>query len=165
MIARVEQHPEVELDYVQILEGLQVGAARRLKSHFNGYRQTAGETPTWDADIEGALAEMAFSKWAGVFFGGSVGQFKEADVGNTIAIRHTRWPNGRLILREGDPLEHHYILLTGGYGKYTIAGHIPGYRAKQSKFLSKPDPARPECYAVPQAELEPVGEPNAWVLR
>ncbi len=158
----IEDYPVVELDYVQIMEGLQVGAARRLKSHFKKYSTAGNPSPSWDADIEGALAEMAFAKWAGVFYNGSVGQFKEADVGQSIAIRHTRHTKGRLILRDGDPQQHTYVLLTGGYGRYTIAGHIPGYLAMADKYKSRPDPKRAECFAVPQEALTPVGDPKAW---
>jgi len=83
---------------------------------------------------------------------------KQPDIiGNTGTIYEVRTPNkrfGKLIVREGDRYDAHYILATElDLYTYKIVGWTMGVVAMQDCYWSAPDPKRELCWAVPQNKL------------
>lgn len=139
--------PEIEM-------ALAVGRLRRVSSlqagHVNahGYDGVNG----WDVDIEGAAAEMAYCKSRGLYFPGVVGNYKGADVGDKVQVRHTVLESGCLILRENDSDNHYYVLVVGKIPQFTIVGWICGKDGKKPEWWKAPN-GRPGAWFVPHGAL------------
>lgn len=132
-----------------------IGGMRRMESLAKGLKGCAGfDLPgVWDTDIEGAAAELAYCKFRGQYWGGTVNTFKAADVGVAVQIRSTPRPNGSLILRPGDDDSHYYVLVTGMIPKFRIVGWLRGREGKRDEFKQNPN-NRPPAFFVPQSVLK-----------
>ena len=86
-------------------------------------------------------AEIAAAKWFGIKdFKLELDKFKiRADVGNRIEIKHTKWIDGHLILRERDRVEDLAVLVVGESPTYYVKGWIPIRAAKTSRFKHDKD--------------------------
>lgn len=147
-----------EMTMVTLIAGLRRGESKannRADNHgFNG-------DGAWDVEIEGCAAEMAYSKYRGVYWSGSVCSFKGADSGSNVQIRHTEIQKGSLIVRECDNDDHYYVLVVGKAPVMRVVGYIQGRFAKDKRFLKAPN-GRDPAYFVPQSELKkiPPGKRN-----
>lgn len=133
--------------------GATIGVMRRIASYkklHDNHRSPRGDDDTWDRDIEGACAELAYAKWAGVHWDGSIGSFHEPDVGK-VQVRSTKYQSGCLIIRADDILEHAYVLVTGVHPTYKICGWLYGREAVRNDWR-KDD----ESWFVPQTALRSI---------
>ena len=148
----------VKLTWHEAAIGAEIGKLRRLTSIKNGRSQTAGAKLGWTEDIEGACAELALAKYLGIYWNGSVDTFKsQPDVGE-LEVRHTSYPNGKLIVRPHDSDTATFVLIVGTCPEYRIVGTKVGLEAKRPEWLSDPTSAnRPSAYFVPQSELKALG--------
>lgn len=80
---------------------------------------------------------MAYCKFRGRYWAGTVCSFKEADCGSNIQIRHATLVRGKLIVRASDNDDHYYVLVTGKAPKLKIVGWIEGGNAKYPSILGK----------------------------
>lgn len=138
--------------------GALIGASRRIESMLNGRTSgahTHDELNAWDIDIEGACAEIAVAKCIGRYWSGSVGSFKEPDIGQDVQVRWTHLVTGRLIVRDDDPDEHRYVLVVGTAPRYRVVGWMRGSEAKNPLFAKDPN-GRPSAFFVPQSCLHPI---------
>lgn len=101
-------------------------------------------------DIQGALAELAFSKafklkWDRTTWGGryDVGKFQ---------VRSTKHLNGCLLIRKNDEDEDNYVLVIDQCPKFEIIGWLRGKDAKKNKWIRIPN-NRPPAWFVPQEYL------------
>jgi len=62
-----------------------------------------------------------------------------ADIGNRIEIKHTKWLDGHLILRERDRVEDLAVLVVGESPTYYVKGWIPIRSAKTTRFKHDKD--------------------------
>jgi hypothetical protein len=106
-------------------------------------------------DINGAAAEIAFAR----AIGADISQSNTPDQGPDVAgyhVRSTDWPQGKLIVRPGESLDNHYVLVVGFGLTWRIVGSIRGREAMQSNFRSRLQNGRPDCFMVPQTALRPI---------
>ena len=106
------------------------GVSRRIdsmKTGLNNQKQSDGSD--WAIDIEGACAELAVAKQMNLFWNGHVQSFKNADVG-VLHVRSTVHHDGHLIVKDNDPDDAVFMLVTCACPVYTIVGGISGARAR-----------------------------------
>ena len=86
-------------------------------------------------------AEIAAAKYFGIAdFKLEIIKFKErADLGNRIEVKHTKWLDGHLILRERDRTQDLAVLVVGESPIYYVKGWIPIRAAKTSRFKHDKD--------------------------
>lgn len=140
----------VKLTRQEVLMGANIGVMRRIASYtklHDNHRSPRGDDDTWDRDIEGACAELAFAKFANVFWDGSIGSFHAPDVGN-IQVRSTKYQSGCLIVRADDTREHIYVLVCGVHPTYKMIGWMYGHEAMQEEWRKDE-----ESWFVPQTCL------------
>lgn len=144
----------------------EIGCLRHQRSRERGLGDVAGldmeDSEKLPLDILGAGAELAVAKALGVEWSATVDADKGApDVtcpwGEPWQVRHSSHPNARLIGRPRDPRRHYYVLVTGGPSAYIVRGYTLGEVLFSDCNRCTPDPTRPECYAMPQSSLRPLG--------
>ena len=86
-------------------------------------------------------AEIAAARYFGITdFKLELDKFKlRADIGNRIEVKHTKWLDGHLILRERDRVEDLAVLVCGESPNYWVKGWIPIRAAKTSRFKHDKD--------------------------
>jgi hypothetical protein len=144
------------LTEVEMYEAGQLGLRRTIKSRAR-FLDTGkhGEHPNqWEIDILGAMAEKAVAKGLGVYCEPTVNTFHAPDVG-PLQVRSTCYPNGKLIIRPGDP-PGNYVLVITRPPVFRIAGVYQFSGQGQPEHLSQPDQTRPTCWAIPQDELKDI---------
>lgn len=144
----------VVLSVAEVMQGVVAGAMRRIRNRKLQTADRYGAPPSpWDADIEGAMAEMAVAKYLGEFW--SYGKWSTPDTSGGRQVRSTRHKDGRLILYKGDADDDVFVLVRGGDGVYEIAGWIVAKDGKKEEYWTNPDTVR--CaYFVPQSVLHPI---------
>ena len=106
------------------------GVSRRIdsmKTWLNNQKQSEGSD--WAIDIEGACAELAVAKHMKLFWSGHTRSFKNEDVG-PLHVRSTTHKDGHLIVKDNDPDDAVFVLVTCACPVYTIVGGISGARAR-----------------------------------
>jgi hypothetical protein len=143
----------VKLTSTEILMAAHVGVARTVENLAKGRREQYGTTTNWwETAIEGALAECARAKWAGVYWEG-VGTIHSADAADGDDTRSTSREDGCLILHPRDPDFRRFWLLIGVRGTYRVCGSILGIDGKQPQYWKDPGTGRP-AFFVPQSALK-----------
>jgi hypothetical protein len=146
----------VVLTWREVAIGADVGVARRIRSMANGRQERFDPSrgDPWGRDINGACGEMAVAKFLGVYWGGHVDTFRDADVGARIQVRWTSRDDGDLFVKPQDDPAHTFVLVTGFPPNLVIRGAFRGADAKQDDRwdASLPEPA----FKVPQTELAPL---------
>jgi len=134
-----------------------VGAKRHIESVFAGRTPADGFDQTkadiYRINIEGAAAEMAYCKFRGVYFPATVNNFKSADVGSNVQVRHTKRPDGDLRITKNDNPEHFFVLVIGIPPVMHIVGWIKGADGMRPEWLRVLTEGRAASYWVPQREL------------
>lgn len=147
---------EVRITYKEMMEAGHVGLMRMVENIKEDRVETHGvttDTSAWGRHVEAAMAELAFCKHYGFYWGG-LGSLKAPDVyGTNIEIRHTHYPNGKLIVQANNEDDHIYWLLTGRFGEYIIHGYMAGTDAKQDQWWPGPRPDQHKAFFVPQSAL------------
>jgi hypothetical protein len=121
----------VTLSPDEIHAGATHGILRRFMKH-NGMRSERSQkmASSWDNEIEGALAELAWCKMRGRFWSGMSG-LKHVDAGK-VEIRWTRHENGGLIFYpDRDKDTSTFILARGFAPTYEFVGYMTGAEARQ----------------------------------
>lgn len=145
---------EIKLTLPEMEIAKTIGCLRRFESMRQNLKRKHGyeEAAVWDVDIEGAAAELAYSKFRGMYWGGCVNNYKQADVGKNVQVRSTKLKSGSLIIRENDEDDHFYVLVVGKIPNFEIKGWILGKDGKQDKWKKAPN-GRVASYFVPQEAL------------
>lgn len=130
------------------------------------YQPTCGESVEGSAarHLIGARSELAVAKALNLFWAGSLDTFKNADIGNTLQVRGTRYKDGCLLIREGDNPEHRYLLAIGDSARWWVAGWLPGYECRRDDWKRAPG-GRPATWMVPQSALRAIRELRELLLR
>src|SRR5690242_899124 len=98
-----------------------VGCKRQLKALEQGNPDRHGfEGLGWDNHVEGAAAELAVAKCRGVYWGGHVNVFSEADLGQRVQVRLRTKHSYDLIVRPDDDDGHAFVLVTGNLPNFRI---------------------------------------------
>jgi hypothetical protein len=96
---------------------------------------------------------MAAGKFLKQYWSGSVGTFKDPDVGE-LQVRSTVYVEGHFIIREADSSEQFYVFVRGEAPTYEIVGWIQGKNAKLDKFF-RPDKKDGDAWWVPADFITP----------
>jgi hypothetical protein len=140
---------EIILTAPEIMLGATAGIMRQvenIKLKSKAY-YGAGHERDWQYNIEGALGEMALSKYLGVYWKGK-SRKRETDVAH-YDVRTSSRANGDLILHPDDPDDRTFWLLTGFNGTYTVHGCIVAAEGKKEEYWRDPAGNRP-AFFVPQ---------------
>jgi hypothetical protein len=155
----------ITLTFDEMTQAASIGAFRRIKSIANGRNPNSnnlkgGEFDRWRMDIEGAMAERAVAKWLNMPWTGAIetGDFKDADVGDSVQVRYTIHANGGLLLYPKDRDAHYYVLTAGGYGTYQLIGWMKGSAGKVQRYLDCGKAKGLNAHLVPQSDLRPMAE-------
>lgn len=121
---------QVRLSPEEIQQGAMAGVARRVSKYREDTKDRAqNEESSWDNEIGGALAEMAWSKLRGVYWTGMEGKEAPDDCGG-VQLRWTRHSTGGLIIYRQDNDEDIFILSTG-CPVFEFVGWMRGKEAKR----------------------------------
>jgi len=157
MIIIHSQHTgEVKLTQYEADMAAQVGLRRHIESIYKGrYDHLNNGSTGWNEDIEGAAAELAVAKLYGVYWDGSVNTFKKSDISFKVQVRSTHLREGKLIVRDKDPDNDVYVLVTGQIPTFKVQGGMAGHQAKQKEYLFNPPGVRQSkpAYFVPIKDL------------
>lgn len=109
-------------------------------------------------DIVGVCGEVAVAKAAGLYWSPTVNTFHgKPDIEPNLEVRTTENParadSDCLIVRDNDPDERVYIMVTGEPPVMTIRGWIRGSDAKKDCYLRNPGGHR-RAWFVPQEDLK-----------
>lgn len=77
---------------------------------------------------------------------------KQADVGNAIEVKWTKWHDGHLIIYEADRISDIAVLVVGSAPNFVIKGWIPVAVAKKDRYKHSKQPT----WWVNQANLQPI---------
>jgi hypothetical protein len=114
----------------------------------------------WSRNIEGAGAEMAFAKWAGVYYGPP----QTIDDGIDVAgcqVKSTGFAGGALIIPQKARLDAPCVLVTGELPEYVIRGWFWPEQADE-KWLRSGKVGVPSFW-IPQEALYPLADLKAWI--
>lgn len=153
--ARQGRSMEVKLTLPEIMMAGAVATMRRGESTLRGCvdrKYHAGDHASWDTEVDGAAAELAYCKARNQYWGGTVNSFHGPDVGSAVQIRQTWRPNGRLIVRDDDNDDHYFVLVVGTVPVFTVVGWILGKDAKNDEWFDSPN-GKPPAWFVPQENL------------
>lgn len=118
------------------------------------------EAKALDMDTHGAMAELLVAKtlnrfWTNPFL--NTANKNLPNVGNTIEVRHTKYPSGCLLVHDEDVDNFWHVLVVGTISNPKVVGGILGKDAKKEIWWKEKVAGRP-CYFVPQDKLIPVPE-------
>ena len=148
---------KIKLDPSEMMFAVMGGAMRRIQALQRGRVDKYGTVQyPWQADIEGAMAEMAVAKAFGIFWSGDVGNIYAIDVGS-YQVRSTPYESGHLVINKPDKDEHIFILVIGRDGEYDLRGYAMAGDVKREEFWTSKSMGR-FAYFVPQEVLRPVRE-------
>ena len=137
-----------------------VGNLRQSEAVAKGLPDKHGLNPALGKQVHilGACGEMAFCKALNLYWPCSVNVFKsESDVGSDIEIRTRSKDWYDLLVREDDPDNKNYVLVTGQGCIFNVRGWFKGGEAKRPRFR-KPYGNREPAYFVPQECLHSINE-------
>jgi hypothetical protein len=135
--------PRVILDYSQETEAHRIGFLRVTES-----TQKVDDPWRWNSktnyhEMVGEMAEACGAEWAVAMYFGiknyelSVNTFKnQADVGNRVEVKWSKYTNGHLILHERDRINDVAVFVTGRSPVYDLMGWIPVHMAKVPKYYN-----------------------------
>lgn len=130
---------------------------RKLTGEWKGYHYH--DSLSWcervAEEAEGLAAEWVVSKYFGLEFDAleSNNKYKkEADVGNGLEVKHTKWADGSLIVQEYDRRSDIAVLVVGKSPTYVIKGWIPVAMAQKDRYRHSTQPN----WWVSQNNLQPI---------
>lgn len=149
---------QVELTIPECRMAAYVGLNRRLDAMALNRHEMYGRVHNglyWETDIEAAAAELAFAKALRAFYAPAVSprvDRAEGDVGGA-QVRHTKRPNGSLIVHDRDIDHQEFFLVVGAMPSFRVVGSMLAREAKDKRFW-RTDVPRP-AFFVPQTALTP----------
>lgn len=148
--------PEVTLTAAECLQAAMVGVTRQITNLRDGRQDAYGAQKDlgWQLHLEGACGEMAFAKYAGIYWSGALGNLSADDVGE-FQIRTATRPTDSLILHPKDPDDRIFVLLIGTAPTYQLRGWIHARDGKNTRYWRDPLGNR-AAFFVPQSALKPM---------
>jgi len=143
---------EIQLTSSEMMQAALIGSMRHIENLHKRRKDFYGATKDtgWQINIEGALGEMALSKFMNVYYAGT-GILRAPDVGGHDVRTRSRHDYD-LILHPDDPDDRWFWLLTGINGRYWVHGRILAGEGKRPEWWADPAGGRP-AYFVPQDAL------------
>ena len=128
--------------------------AAKMDNPMEGAIQKLNLAKSIARDAEAIGAEMVVARYLGIKdFEPTINTFKnQADVGNSIEVKHTSWKDGHLIVKPSDRDSDIAVLVVGESPNYLIIGWIPVAVAKSPRYKSD----QSNSYWVSQINLQPI---------
>jgi len=128
--------------------GADAGVKRRMFALKSGKPAVYGASDegAWDHDVNGAIAELACAKWAGVYWNGTIGETTLPDVGPW-QIRSKIEDGHRLVIRPTDSDNEKYVSVLVTLPTVVLCGWMWGHEGKEAKWL-KEYPPKPPMYFI-----------------
>ena len=149
---------KIRLDWSQCFMAAMAGVMRRLRALRRRIPDVEGrpEVDLWGNDIESAGAELAFSLASGcVWYGPGTDGKPDADVG-PYQVRHTKYPDGCLMVKKHDRDDQTFFLVTGSLPEYRVVGSVVGSAARREEWWRTVRGR--SAWFVPQDALTPFEE-------
>lgn len=149
---------QVKLNWAEIAMCAGVGVRRKVESlrtslsPLHKFRAHSG----FEIDIQGACGEYAVAKALGLPWNGSVGSFKNPDVGPYQVRTKVSTNYQGLALRENDKDGDITILVEGQVPDFTVKGWICNRNGKRKVFKRVLQSGRPPVFLVPPAMLNSI---------
>lgn len=149
---------DVTLTDYEMAMASDAGRLRNIAAVKRGYESRISGRE-WQAHIEGACGEVAVAKATGKYWGGSINSFKSGgDLDSTgWEVRTRSDHNYDLIVRDNDPDDRVFILVTGLSPNFKIWGWIMSQDAKREEWRANYG-GHGTAYFVPKLELNEMGE-------
>jgi len=151
----------VTLTDYELVQAAMTGMLRQISAIKIGYEQDKVKPSGgfWQRHIEGACGEVAVAKAMGKYWGGSVNTFKaQGDLDGTGWEVRTRSDHAyNLIVRDNDPDDRVFILVTGTAPDYQVRGWLKAADAKRQEW-KKNYGGHGFAYFVPNSELKSMGD-------
>lgn len=160
---------KVRLTEFELFQAAIVGCRRNIESLGSTHHQHGKKSLGWEINVEGAAGEIAFAKYMGWYWSGSINTFKTGgdvmDFEVRTRILKKKGEQGYLdeewmydmIVRPDDKDESSYVMVLGRAPNYEVIGWLPGRDAKRPEYL-KNHGGRPYAHFVPQSVLRPIEE-------
>lgn len=146
----------VKLTWYEVKMASEIGVLRCIESMRKNMKDAYGyKGHTWEDNIQGACGELAFAKFKGIYWDGSVNKMGHPDFiikGFSIEIKTTNKNNG-LIVRPDTPVEYRFVLVKGRTPNFNIVGWISGEDARNVGEFTDNGNGRPPAYFVPEDRL------------
>jgi hypothetical protein len=145
-----------------------IGIGRRVASLQNGNdKNRHAQKSDCNTDCDGACAEIAASKYCGVYWTPTIStnkspRYKTPDLPNGLQVRATRHPEGHLIVRANDSdIETFMLVIVEHELRYRLVGMLVGCAAKIPQY-SHHSPGEADCWWVPQSDLDDLPPPGPF---
>jgi hypothetical protein len=141
----------VDLTNSELMLASQLGVMRRIASRQRNLPDTTNSKYHWDADIIGAIAEMAYCKRYNIYWCPTINVGGEPDI-EGLHIRATTLSHGKLIIREyeRDKPNLPYFLIIVQDAICTIAGWAYADEVRQQQFFRPKDETGDAAWWYPQ---------------
>ena len=145
---------EVSLSFPELLLAAQVGTFRQVSNTFNKRKpgnNHPDDLPYYDHFL-GAIGEYVVAKWLGIFWSGSIGNMRAADVGPyEVKLRSKHYYD--LVLQRHNSADALYILVTGLGPEFIIQGGLWGHDGKQDNYWGEKGTKGRPAFWIPQEDL------------
>lgn len=141
----------IEVAKQRQVESLKLGLKDKKLGKPTGWRDGLG------LHLYGATSELAVAKLLDRYWQAGVNQFSgmTPDVSSNIEVRFSTLENPKLIVRNGDPEDRIYVLVTGAPPDMTVHGWIEGKAAKEMKqYYTDYNSVGKPAYFIPRHELK-----------
>tara|TARA_R110002153_G_scaffold57940_2_gene159169 strand:- start:1149 stop:1670 length:522 start_codon:yes stop_codon:yes gene_type:complete len=150
----------VTLTPAEMLIAGQLGLMRmvqNLRDNRKGKYGAPTDSQAWAINILGAMGEACVAKWGGLWWSGSLGDYKADDAGK-LQVRTVDKENKRLILHDDDKDDRPYILVYAKPPSFIIKGWIMGADGKDKAYWADPQRTNRHAYFVPNDKLININE-------
>ncbi len=141
------------LSRIELAVAAHVGCIREIASLTR--QQAHGSTNLWSDHVLGVCGEMVVCKLLGVYWEPTVNTFKAPDIGNRMQVRTRRRHSYDLLVRDDDPDDDVFVLVTGGPRDFVVRGWLDGETAKQERWRQAHGNREP-AFFVPQQWLRDI---------
>ena len=162
--------PSVSLSLAEIQIGAMVGIQRQIreigqsedrKKILEVYMRRHNDPSSeglWSNAVEGALGELAVSKYLNQYHTGMTSHWG-TDVGRNIEVRTRRKSNYQLFIKSTDKDMHFYVLVTGSFGEYILQGFMPSsYAFTRKDWFHDNNGTTNRAFWIPNHQLKPISE-------
>lgn len=151
---------DVTLTDYELAQASQVGCLRFI-ADVRRKKKPSANPNEWQIHIEGACGEMAAAKATGKYWGGTVNTFKSGGdiVSDYWEVRTRSSHDYDLIIRDDDPDDRLYILVTGQAPTYSVRGWMWGRDAKKTAWRKNYGNYQ-AAFFVPQSYLKDLEDLN-----
>jgi len=157
---RISRQVEVTLTPSEMLVAGQLGLMRmvqNLRDSRKGKYGAPTDVQAWAINILGTMGEACVAKWGGLWWSGSLGDYKADDAGK-LQVRTVDHEKKRLILHDDDKDDRPYVLVYAKPPTFYIKGWIMGADGKNKEYWSDPQGTNRHAYFLPEDCLNDINE-------